>query len=381
MSKYTYFPYFDYLRIVLASVVMLFHYDIITWGIGAKFAVDVFFALSGWLIGGILLNTQSKDLPKFYFARVTRIWVPYYIALCLLISASLFKDTVDQKWLEFIFFKITWVYNLFGPPQISECINCMPLGGAGNHFWSVNAEEQFYLIAPLIFILVFQFRYRVLVWALLAGLLIAAGAYGAITLGVLAAIFFSRRMEWVIRWEFRLVSLLFCMAAVTGLFFFDNYAVFAPFAAISLVLFLAIPGKKHSLGTLLGGMSYPLYLNHWLGAVFFGAVFKKLNLENQTLENLAAVAMSYTMAAFLFWFIERPILTHRNEFYSHSRGLWCAATSYLLVLMGLAVGLYMHLSWSMLVIAGIFLVSAVVLSVKLTTDQLQLRMAMHNPMR
>lgn len=42
-----YYPYFDYLRIVLASVVMLGHDGLISWGPSGTLAVDVFFALSG----------------------------------------------------------------------------------------------------------------------------------------------------------------------------------------------------------------------------------------------------------------------------------------------------------------------------------------------
>ncbi|WP_368509181.1 acyltransferase family protein [Aliiglaciecola sp. 1_MG-2023] len=58
-------------------------------------AVDIFFALSGWLIGGILLETKRKDLPRFYFNRAIRIWVPYYIALILLLLLSLMTDPLD----------------------------------------------------------------------------------------------------------------------------------------------------------------------------------------------------------------------------------------------------------------------------------------------
>ena len=53
-----YFPLFDWLRFLLASVVVLGHAHVITWEPAAMVAVRVFFALSGWLIGGILLRTR-----------------------------------------------------------------------------------------------------------------------------------------------------------------------------------------------------------------------------------------------------------------------------------------------------------------------------------
>jgi peptidoglycan/LPS O-acetylase OafA/YrhL len=49
---------------------------VIPWDTAANLAVQIFFALSGWLIGGILLRTDVQDLPRFYFNRATRIWIP-----------------------------------------------------------------------------------------------------------------------------------------------------------------------------------------------------------------------------------------------------------------------------------------------------------------
>ena len=68
----------------------------------------------------------------------------------MLVLVALLRDTISAKWLEFVFFKATFVYNLFGPWQLAAFRDYMPLKGTGNHFWSVNAEEQFYLLAPLL---------------------------------------------------------------------------------------------------------------------------------------------------------------------------------------------------------------------------------------
>lgn len=74
-----YFPLFDWLRIALAFVVLLSHDGLLKlWPQAGNFAVQVFFALSGWLIGGILLKLDKNELPKFYFNRAIRIWIPYF---------------------------------------------------------------------------------------------------------------------------------------------------------------------------------------------------------------------------------------------------------------------------------------------------------------
>ncbi|SRR6266851_1166741 len=161
-----YYPAFDYLRITLATAVAAGHADLITWSQAGNLSVQVFFALSGWLIGGILLRSSPDDLPRFYFNRAARIWIPYFVAVAILIVVSLLRDTVTTKWIEIIFYKITFVYDFFGPPQLAEFGNAMPLKGTGNHLWSICAEEQFYLVAP-IFITLLPLGRRIWPWSVL----------------------------------------------------------------------------------------------------------------------------------------------------------------------------------------------------------------------
>jgi peptidoglycan/LPS O-acetylase OafA/YrhL len=72
------YPLFDWLRFLLASVVVLGHANFVTWDHAGNLAVQVFFALSGFLIGGILLTTRRAELPHFFFNRATRIWIPTF---------------------------------------------------------------------------------------------------------------------------------------------------------------------------------------------------------------------------------------------------------------------------------------------------------------
>src|SRR5690242_14481489 len=69
---------FDVLRFLLAFAVLLSHMKLLAWAQAGNLAVQVFFALSGWLIGSILCNTKPGELNRFYFNRATRIWIPYF---------------------------------------------------------------------------------------------------------------------------------------------------------------------------------------------------------------------------------------------------------------------------------------------------------------
>jgi peptidoglycan/LPS O-acetylase OafA/YrhL len=109
--------------------------------------VDLFFALSGFLITGILLDTRKANnyFSAFYARRILRIFPLYYSVLIVILAAGaalphrphLLPLVADQKlyflyltnWL--VLWKGQWGPNILG------------------HFWSLAVEEQFYLIWPL----------------------------------------------------------------------------------------------------------------------------------------------------------------------------------------------------------------------------------------
>ena len=96
---------------------------------------------------------------------------------------------ITKKWLEIVFYDFTSVFNLFGLPQIRQYQWAMPLDGTGGHFWSVNAEEQFYLLAPLVLVLLpSRHGRRVITWIVIALVAWVSRCYASIAFGVLAAV-------------------------------------------------------------------------------------------------------------------------------------------------------------------------------------------------
>ena len=110
--------------------------------------VQIFFALSGFLITGGLLDTQKATnyLGSFYARRALRIMPLYFLVLFSLlvlmpalveIPARLQSTVQHQSWL--------WLF----------VSNWAPTGITGDfygfgHFWSLAIEEQFYLLWPLV---------------------------------------------------------------------------------------------------------------------------------------------------------------------------------------------------------------------------------------
>ncbi len=116
--------------------------------------VDLFFVLSGFLITGILLETKGTAgyFRNFYIRRTLRIFPLYYGVLLLLfvvIPASLWAR-FDPRFLEarelqgWIWPYLTNYYigsqQLFSIPYVS-------------HFWSLAVEEHFYLLWPVVILL------------------------------------------------------------------------------------------------------------------------------------------------------------------------------------------------------------------------------------
>lgn len=337
-----YVPAFDWLRAALACTVMLHHDRVIPWPDAGRFAVQIFFVLSGWLIGRILLTSTPADLPRFYFNRAIRIWVPYYVALTLLLAASLLKDTVGPKWLEFVGYKLLMVWNLFGTPQLADFTSLMPLKGTGNHFWSVNAEEQFYLISPFLLVLVPRWGRSVVLWSLLAALALVTGnVYAGIALGVLAAIVVwkhgplpsSRLAQAAL-----VVVLLVCAFTLAS---GGAFLLFAPLFGLAAVLLLAIPGAVSAGAKIAGGMSYPLYLNHWIGVFVGNALFAPLGMRESLSRQVFSAALNVAIAVCLYLYIDRKLLAHRASLFTRLRGIKAVAYAYAMIACGLALGITM----------------------------------------
>ena len=338
--KPSYYPLFDWLRGLLALTVMFYHEGLIGWEPSGDFAVQIFFALSGWLIGGILIKLEPTELTRFYFNRAIRIWTPYFFALILLITASLIRESITGKWIEFIFYKISFVYNIFGAPQRINYFDTMPLDGTGNYFWTVNAEEQFYLLAPFLLLVNRNTITRsTIFWIVLAVLANILDIYASIVFGVLAAVAVNEYGKF---YEKNWVKTLLIFILMLSVFTFTStstYSHTSPFAAVSIILLLAVKGQKTKLGSMVGGMSYPLYLNHWVGLFVAHACLKPFGLRDSFYANIMSLCLNVSLAIALYWFMDKKLLAIRNNLYTEKLGKIFTFLAFSTVIIGVIVGL------------------------------------------
>ena len=150
-----YLPTLDGWRAVAVIGVILFHgrsgffaedsllYRVCAHGI---LGVDVFFAISGFLICGLLLKEYEDEgdisLRRFYLRRCFRILPPYYVALAIFCVVSLLG--------------MITLNNADLPSCLLFYRNYLPLGTDERggfytaHFWTLAMEEHFYLFWPML---------------------------------------------------------------------------------------------------------------------------------------------------------------------------------------------------------------------------------------
>jgi len=156
-----YIPAIDGLRAVAVMAVLLYHLGI-SWIPGGFLGVDLFFVISGYVITRLLLDSIQRsgglDLRAFYIARIRRLLPPL---LFMIITTALFvslwaPDTIKRFLTDApfsIFGAMNW-WLVFRHTDYFEAIGRPPLL---QHTWSLGVEAQFYLLWPLILLLVLRF--------------------------------------------------------------------------------------------------------------------------------------------------------------------------------------------------------------------------------
>lgn len=115
--------------------------------------VDVFFALSGFLITGILLDTKSSPdyFRNFYARRVLRIFPLYYGSLVVVFLLRLVLPDAGVWGLhEGLLSPGSLLWPSLYVENFAIYLQGASVTGVTTHYWSLAVEEHFYLIWPLL---------------------------------------------------------------------------------------------------------------------------------------------------------------------------------------------------------------------------------------
>ncbi len=160
----------DHLRAIAILLVIIYHYygeGVPSWLVPVKrigwTGVDLFFVLSGYLIGYQLLKEYKKNaginIKRFYLKRFFRI-IPAYLAV-LIMSFSI-GDLHEGRGLPPLWKFLTFTQN-YGMDYRTQ--------STFSHAWSLCVEEQFYLLLPVSIILIFKNRLQKITPYLLVSLI------------------------------------------------------------------------------------------------------------------------------------------------------------------------------------------------------------------
>lgn len=349
-----YFPNLDGLRFFAFLIVFISHAVLFILNGKLYFAqgdigVSFFFVLSGFLITSILYfekKTKNKiNITNFYARRILRIWPVYIIVLIAsIILASLNLENLPYS----VGFKADYLPWYFGLISNFYLIKFGGISVVLAILWSISAEEQFYLIWPLII----SFVKEKFIPLLLTIIIIAATIFRFINADNYNVVYYS---------TFSVVSDL-AIGALVGFLIFKKpelknkitsffnrknviilYIIFIGILYIKMFPFKVLTGSLNSIYiallpvifsilfmliileqnysesslfkankiksiTYLGQISYGLYAYHAIAIAIIFSSFSNINIKNKIIITIFSFILTIIMSHISYKYIEKKIL-------------------------------------------------------------------------
>lgn len=345
------------LRAIAVLLVMAYHAKI---PVGAGFiGVDIFFVISGFVIGSALLRehilTGRINLKQFFIRRFRRL-VPaqFFLLIFTLLGSVLVLSPLGPL-------QTAAITSVAASLNIANAVIDLTTGGYFDapaelnpllHMWSLSVEEQFYVVFPLLLITAFWIGKKAHItqaalWITLAFVGLAStalafldsylppllaesgfvGFYSPITrvweflAGVLVAIWSANSSVGISKfWSvgFGVVGLSLIgigLVTITPASDFPGVLTLLPVCGtVLLIVSGAIPnaisryGLSNSMTTSIGDLSYSLYLWHWPLIVFAAALWPESSFAL-----LTAVIISVGLATVSYKYVEQPFRRQANK--------------------------------------------------------------------
>jgi len=337
-----YRPEIDSLRAISVIGVIIYHAKIYFFGhiffAGGYYGVDIFFVISGYLITSKIFNDMKNknfSFINFYLGRARRILPALFLTLLISFILSWFS-LMPTQFVDFaksVLFASSFISNYF------FYISGLEYGAVSGllkpilHTWSLGIEEQFYIIFPLFFFVIFRYLKKYLL-TFFTTIFLLSFVFAIILSNIDPNLNFFLLPSRI--WELILGSIIFfiksknylevsrntsntlTLIAIILIFFsfifiYDshptpNFKTLIPLLGASLIIFFykkeGLLNKffinKFAVG--IGLISYSLYLFHY--PIF--AFVRSLRLATGIFEFSIVALMIFVFSILSYFYVEKP---------------------------------------------------------------------------
>ena len=172
-------PAIDGLRAVAVTAVIFYHLGF-SWIPGGFLGVDLFFVISGYVITRLLLDSIERsgglDLRGFYKARARRLLPPMIFMIVVTgFYITIWAQDSVRRFITDVPFALTGTINWWLVAKEQDYFEAIGRPPLLQHTWSLAVESQFYLVWPIILLLVLKrFGKKVIPFAALLIALVSA---------------------------------------------------------------------------------------------------------------------------------------------------------------------------------------------------------------
>jgi len=172
-------PAIDGLRAVAVTAVIFYHLGF-SWIPGGFLGVDLFFVISGYVITRLLLDSIERsgglDLRGFYKARARRLLPPMIFMIVVTgFYITIWAQDSVKRFVTDVPFALTGTINWWLVAKEQDYFEAIGRPPLLQHTWSLAVESQFYLVWPIILLLVLKrFGKKIIPFAALLIALVSA---------------------------------------------------------------------------------------------------------------------------------------------------------------------------------------------------------------
>lgn len=342
----------DGLRGLMTIMVVLSHYfaEVAHGFKGLSFgwiAVDMFFVLSGYLVGRLILEKMDRAnfVLVFYVRRVCRTLPVYFF--CVVLVFLLIGAFADRPWADKEAAFPLWSYLTFFQNFYMVSTNTI-----GAHWlsptWTLTVEEHFYLLAPAVFFMVprrllipvfsgaivASVAYRFAVFGLgllpnMAGLCLLPGVADGLLCGLIAGILIKTEgINWTRYDQALRVGPLVALVMTIGLKLISGetstaFYIWSPLivsVGCAMYILAVVRGSpegkrlEHPFYCFFGTNSYSIYLTHLTVLGLMHGLILNAAPDITTPLQLGVTVLALPVSAFIGWLftqvVEHPITSY-----------------------------------------------------------------------